>query len=147
MGANFLIKLIMLFFYRRIFNVMGRGFNICNWVFIWLSVVWFIYAVLSWLFYCGTHFKENFEGGWLVCPKWGFEIQMGVFALDSFIDLGLLIMPIPFVCTFTQLSYCPQSSANTELHRFGVSNSTSSAKLQSPSSFYWVACQYLPILS
>ncbi|KAF2739950.1 hypothetical protein EJ04DRAFT_391157, partial [Polyplosphaeria fusca] len=57
----------------------------------------FFYAILSWLFYCGTNFKADVEGGWAVCPLWGFEIQMGVFALDSFIDLGLLIMPIPFV--------------------------------------------------
>ncbi|KAI1456855.1 hypothetical protein F4805DRAFT_458249 [Annulohypoxylon moriforme] len=95
MGTNFLVKLIMLCFYRRIF--VGRAFNICNWVLIGLSVVWFIYAIISWLFYCGTNFKENFEGGWSSCPTWGFEIQMGVFALDSFIDFFLLIMPIPFV--------------------------------------------------
>ncbi|KAI1631589.1 hypothetical protein F4809DRAFT_653925 [Biscogniauxia mediterranea] len=95
MGANFLVKLIMLFFYRRIF--VGRVFNICNWVLIGLSGVWFIYAVASWLFYCGTHFVENVEGPWRVCPHWGFAIQMGVFALDSFIDLNLLILPIPFV--------------------------------------------------
>ncbi|KAK8128700.1 hypothetical protein PG984_009808 [Apiospora sp. TS-2023a] len=95
MGANFLIKLVMLLFYRRIF--VGRAFNIVNWVFIGLSIIWFIYAVLSWLFYCGTNFTANVEGGWQVCPVWGFQIQMGVFALDSFIDLSLLIMPIPFV--------------------------------------------------
>jgi uncharacterized membrane protein len=95
MGANFLIKLTVLFFYRRIF--LGKWFNICSWSLIGLSVVWFVYAVLSWLLYCGTRFKEDFEGGWLVCPLWGFEIQMGVFALDSFIDFFLLLLPIPFV--------------------------------------------------
>ncbi|KAI0024307.1 hypothetical protein F4780DRAFT_776121 [Xylariomycetidae sp. FL0641] len=95
MGANFLIKLIMLFFYRRIF--VGRLFNRCTWALIGLSVVWFVYAVLSWLLYCGTHFDADVDGGWAVCPGWGFKIQMGVFALDSFIDLCLLILPIPFV--------------------------------------------------
>ncbi|KAI1379377.1 hypothetical protein F4677DRAFT_329486 [Hypoxylon crocopeplum] len=95
MGANFLVKLIMLFFYRRIF--IGRIFNICNWVLIGLSIVWFIYAVLSWLFYCGTDFKADVEGPWSGCPLWGFEIQMGVFCLDSFIDFCLLLLPIPFV--------------------------------------------------
>ncbi|KAI0889451.1 uncharacterized protein GGS22DRAFT_71258 [Annulohypoxylon maeteangense] len=95
MGTNFLVKLIMLCFYRRIF--VGRAFNICNWALIGLSVVWFVYAILSWLFYCGINFKENLEGGWSACPTWGFEIQMGVFALDSFIDFFLLAMPIPFV--------------------------------------------------
>ncbi|KAI2470512.1 hypothetical protein F4781DRAFT_175409 [Annulohypoxylon bovei var. microspora] len=95
MGANFLIKLIMLFFYRRIF--IGRAFNICNWILIALSGVWFVYAVISWLFYCGTNFEANFEGPWLGCALWGFEIQMGVFALDSFIDFSLLVLPIPFV--------------------------------------------------
>lgn len=95
MGANFLIKLIMLLFYRRIF--VGRVFNIINWALIGLSVVWFIYAVLSWFLYCGKNLEANFEGGWLVCPLWGFEIQMGVFALESFIDLWIIILPIPFV--------------------------------------------------
>ncbi|KUI73763.1 hypothetical protein VM1G_09580 [Cytospora mali] len=95
MGANFCVKLIMLFFYRRIF--VGRVFNICNWILIGLSVIWFVYAILSWLLYCGKNLEANFEGGWLVCPLWGFDIQMGVFALDSFIDLCLLVLPIPFV--------------------------------------------------
>jgi len=95
MGANALIKLTVLFFYRRIF--IGKWFNICSLSLIALSVVWFVYAILSWLFYCGTHFKEDVEGGWLVCPLWGFEIQMGVFALDSFIDFCLLVLPMPFV--------------------------------------------------
>ncbi|KAI0547587.1 hypothetical protein F4679DRAFT_554059 [Xylaria curta] len=95
MGANFCIKLIMLFFYRRIFT--GRLFNIFSKGLIGLSVVWFIYAIASWLFYCGTNFEPNFEGGWAVCPLWGFKIQLGVFALDSFIDFCLLLLPIPFV--------------------------------------------------
>ncbi|KAI2619635.1 hypothetical protein GGR54DRAFT_121199 [Hypoxylon sp. NC1633] len=95
MVTNFLIKLIMLFFYRRIF--IGRLFNICNWTLIGLSVLWFIYAVLSWFLYCGTDLQADFEGPWVGCPLWGFQIQMGVFALDSFIDLSLLILPIPFV--------------------------------------------------
>lgn len=97
MGANVLIKLTVLFFYRRIF--IGRAFNICNWTLIGLSLVWFVYAVLSWLLYCGTHLKVDFEGGWLVCNAWGFDIQMGVFCLDSFIDFLLLLLPIPFVST------------------------------------------------
>jgi hypothetical protein len=97
MGANFCIKLIMLFFYRRIF--VGRLFNIFSKGLIGLSVVWFIYAIASWLFYCGTNFEPNFEGGWAVCPLWGFKIQLGVFALDSFIDFCLLVLPIPFVST------------------------------------------------
>jgi hypothetical protein len=97
MGANALIKLTVFFFYRRIF--IGKWFNVCSLFLIALSVVWFVYAILSWLFYCGTHFKEDVEGGWPVCPLWGFEIQMGVFALDSFIDFCLLVLPMPFVST------------------------------------------------
>ncbi|KAI0396112.1 hypothetical protein F5Y17DRAFT_136865 [Xylariaceae sp. FL0594] len=95
MGANFCIKLIMLFFYRRIF--VGRIFNIASKSLIALSVIWFVYAILSWLFYCGTNFEADFEGGWAICPTWGFKIQLGVFVLDSFIDFCLLVLPIPFV--------------------------------------------------
>ncbi|KAI1104563.1 hypothetical protein F4804DRAFT_185593 [Jackrogersella minutella] len=94
-GANFLVKLIILCFYRHIF--VGRVFNLCNWALIGLSVVWIVYAIISWLFYCGTDLEANFEGSWLACPAWGFEIQVGVFAMDSFIDFALLILPIPFV--------------------------------------------------
>ncbi|KAI1398269.1 hypothetical protein F4819DRAFT_489753 [Hypoxylon fuscum] len=95
MATNFFIKMLMLFFYRRIF--MGLVFDVCNWTLMGLSVVWFIYAVLSWFLYCGSDLKADFEGPWVGCPLWGFQIQMGVFALDSFIDLCLLLLPIPFV--------------------------------------------------
>ncbi|KAF2232282.1 hypothetical protein EV356DRAFT_517582 [Viridothelium virens] len=95
MSADTLIKLSILFFYRRIF--MGRVFNICTWVMIVLSVVWLIYTFFSWIFYCGTYLKEDFEGGWAICPLWGFDIQMGVFCLDSLIDLVLIILPVPFI--------------------------------------------------
>ncbi|KAF2239558.1 hypothetical protein EV356DRAFT_572347 [Viridothelium virens] len=94
-ASNELVKLSILFFYRRIF--IGRAFNICTWILIYLSFVWLIDAVVSWLLYCGTNLKANFEGGWDVCPLWAFKMQMSYFALDSFIDLSLLILPIPFV--------------------------------------------------
>ncbi|KAL7625847.1 hypothetical protein AAE478_005070 [Parahypoxylon ruwenzoriense] len=71
MDANFLIKLVMLFVYRRIF--IGRVFNILNWVLIGLSVVWFIYAVLSRLLYCGTNLKADVEGGWKV---WRLQLDL-----------------------------------------------------------------------
>lgn len=93
--SNSLIKLSILFFYRRIF--FGRAFEISNWIFIVLSFIWTIYGILAWLLYCGTNLRANFEGSWSDCPSWGFKIQMGVFCLDSFIDLGLLILPLPFV--------------------------------------------------
>lgn len=131
MATNFFIKLIMLFFYRRIF--VGRVFNIFNWVLIGLSILWFVYAILSWLLYCGKNFEANVEGGWLVCPLWGFDIQMGVFALDSFIDLCLLVLPIPFVSgltflVWTELELIPRFMAS---HRCGASSWTSSVRLQS----------------
>jgi len=102
MGANALIKLSILFFYRRIF--MGRLFSICNWVLIGLSGIWFIYAILSWILYCGKHIKSDVEGGWLICPLWGFDIQMGVFILDSTIDFCILLLPIPYVRYYYSVS-------------------------------------------
>ena len=95
MGSNALIKLSILFFYRRIF--IGRVFSICNWLLIGLSCLWFVYGFLSWILYCGTNIHADFEGGWAACDPWGFEVQMGVFCLDSLIDFLLFILPIPFV--------------------------------------------------
>ncbi len=94
-ASNTLIKLSILFFYRRIF--IGRIFNICSWTLIGLSFLWLVYAFLSWILYCGTHLQANFEGGWAVCDPWGFDIQMGVFCLDTFIDFFLPILPVPLV--------------------------------------------------
>lgn len=94
-ASNTFIKLTVLFFYRRVF--IGRVFNICNWTLIGLTFLWLVYAFLSWILYCGANIQANFEGGWAACGYWGFDIQMGVFGLDSFIDLFLLILPIPFV--------------------------------------------------
>ena len=85
----------MLFFYRRIF--VTRKFKICTWVLIGLSFIWLAYATVAWLLYCGTNVYNNFEGGWTACPLWGYELQMAVFAFDCFIDLFILILPIPFV--------------------------------------------------
>ncbi|EHK97507.1 hypothetical protein M7I_6715 [Glarea lozoyensis 74030] len=70
-----------------------RFSSCCN-ALIGLTIVWFLFAVSSWLFYCGLHLKQNFEGGWLVCPLWGFEIQFGVFVLNSVIDLCILVLPV-----------------------------------------------------
>ena len=87
------------FFYRRIF--IGRIFNICNWNLIGISFLWLVYVFLSWILYCGTNLHADFEGGWAACDPWGFDIQMGVFCLDSFIDFFLLILPVPFVSDYS----------------------------------------------
>ncbi|MCJ1329331.1 hypothetical protein MMC10_006010 [Thelotrema lepadinum] len=93
--ASAFIKLSILFFYRRIF--VGQVFNVCNWILVGLSIVWVVYATLCWLLYCGTDLQANFEGPWDNCPPWGFEIQIGVYVLDTVIDFCLLILPIPLV--------------------------------------------------
>ena len=97
MFGNACVKLCILFFYRRVF--VGSWFNIASWVLISFSIVWLIYALLSWFLYCGTDLHADFEGGWLACPLWGFDIQMGVFVLDTVIDFSVLLVPIPFVST------------------------------------------------
>lgn len=78
-------------------DFIGNSFRICNWTLIVLSLIWFIYGFLSWILYCGTRVQADFEGGWSACDPWGFDIQMSVFVLDSFIDLFILVLPIPFV--------------------------------------------------
>lgn len=76
---------------------MGRVFSVCNWILVALSAIWLVYAFLAWLLYCGTNVHANFEGGWANCDAWGFDIQMGTFCLDSFIDLCLIVLPLPSV--------------------------------------------------
>lgn len=93
--ANTTIKFSILFFYRRIF--IGRIFKTCTWILLGLSFLWLVYAFLSWILYCGTNLHADFEGGWAACDPWGFDIQMGLFCLDSVIDFCILILPIPFV--------------------------------------------------
>lgn len=62
-----------------------------------LTLLWLVYAFLSWILYCGTHVHADFEGPFKECPLWGTDIQMGVFALDSFIDFTILVLPVPIV--------------------------------------------------
>ena len=100
--ANALIKLSILFFYRRVF--VGRVFNICSWTLIGLSIFWLVYDTVCWLLYCGTDLHANFEGPWDECPLWAFQIQIPVFALDSFVDLCVIILPVPFVSASSMAS-------------------------------------------
>lgn len=100
-ASNTLIKLSILFFYRRIF--ISRIFSISNSILMGLSFIWLVYAFLACVLYCGTNIHANFEGGWASCDPWGLTIQTGVFCLDTFIDLFLLILPVPFVSDYP---YC-----------------------------------------
>ena len=89
------VKFSILAFYRRIF--VGKTFNAVSWFLITLNALWTGYAFFAWLFFCGRHVKENFEGSWKVCPSWGTKMQIGVFSWDTLIDFCLLATPIPFV--------------------------------------------------
>lgn len=109
-ASNTLIKLSILFFYRRIF--MGRVFSICNRILIGLSFVWLVYAFIACILYCGTNLHRNFEGGWASCDSWGLTIQTGVFCLDTFIDFFLLILPVPSVSGCPYLSHWRCSKTN-----------------------------------
>ncbi|KAI1320073.1 hypothetical protein F5Y16DRAFT_405740 [Xylariaceae sp. FL0255] len=95
LAANICIKLIILFFYRRIF--VSRLFKIISTALIAMSAAWFLSVFIAWLLYCGTDFTANFGGGWAICPPWGIEIQIAPLVFDNLIDLCLLLLPIPFV--------------------------------------------------
>lgn len=106
-AANALIKLSILFFYRR--NLVGRIYNVCYRVLMGLSIIWPIFAFFSWILNCGSHVRANFEGGWDVCDYWGSHIQIGVSGWDTFINFCLLVLPISFVSDrfdFRPLMYC-----------------------------------------
>jgi hypothetical protein len=54
------IKLSLLFFYRRIFNVF-ESFRRVNWVLIWLIVLWSVSFIFADLLLCGKNLMLHFD--------------------------------------------------------------------------------------
>lgn len=98
-----LIKLSVLFFYRRIFR--GRAFDILNWILITLVVLWTLGFFLVQVFDCRTHFFTNWG------PVKDLEKCLNPFnqlfaysISDVIIDVFILVLPVPLV-SIVNLSY------------------------------------------
>ena len=92
-----LIKLSILFFYRRIFR--GRSFEIASWILIGVVVAWATAFFIAILAACGTSIAANFQTlGALKeeCVN-TFDILIALAVSDVAVDLAILVMPIPLV--------------------------------------------------
>ena len=92
-----LVKLSILFFYRRVFR--GRAFNIANWVLIGTVTAWATTFFIAIVAGCGTSIAARFQTlGALKkeCVN-TFAIEVALAVTDVAVDLVMLIMPIPLV--------------------------------------------------
>lgn len=92
-----IIKLSILFFYRRIFR--GRAFDITSWVLIGVVAAWAVTFFIAILAACGTSIQANFQTlGALKgeCVN-TFDILIALAVSDVAVDLAILVMPVPLV--------------------------------------------------
>ena len=92
-----IIKLSILFFYRRIFR--ERTFDIVSWVVIGLVVAWTTTFFVAYIAACGTSIAARFQTlGALKheCVN-VFELNVSLSVTDVAVDLAILVMPIPLV--------------------------------------------------
>ena len=101
-----LIKLSVLFFYRRIFCPAREGkFHIITGVTIILTVVWAIGFFFAFMFKCGRHVSSSWgtiKDLTTQCAGFGLQESFGI--SDFIFDLIILVMPIPRVQTHGSLA-------------------------------------------
>ncbi|KAL9600905.1 MAG: hypothetical protein Q9219_002840 [cf. Caloplaca sp. 3 TL-2023] len=94
------IKISVLCFYRRIFNVDRRAFfNRFTQLFIIVIIIWTVAFYFAYAFVCGTHFSA-YWGNVLVSGKYcpyGLKINEGLLISDFITDVGILCVPLPIV--------------------------------------------------
>lgn len=102
-----LIKLSILFFYRRIFR--GRGFtsafDVVNWVLITFQIVYLVAYFIGSLALCGDHFWARFGSygtslEYCLNPIWFWTSSTIV---NFAIDLAVLIEPIVMVSRYAPI--------------------------------------------
>ena len=94
------IKISVLCFYRRLFNVRhGALFDRATQAFIALVIVWTAGFYFACAFVCGTHF-DKYWGNVLAeaqyCPH-GLEIYEGLLISNLITDVLILSIPVPIV--------------------------------------------------
>lgn len=91
------LKLILLFFYRRIFR--GRAFNIASWTLIGVVIAWAITFFIAILAACRTSIRANFETLGILKAKCvnTFVVLVCLAVFDVVVDLAIMILPMPLV--------------------------------------------------
>lgn len=102
LAALTLIKISGMLFYRRIFldkHGVGRTFDRLTIIVTVVTLLWGIAFFFAFVFACHT----NFEYAWLsladqrMCPANFVGIDQGLSVSDLFLDLVVLLFPVPLV--------------------------------------------------
>lgn len=94
-----ILKLSLLFFYRRVFR--GRFFDVASWTLIGFVIAWAIAFFIAILAACGTNMRARFStlGALREDCVDTFVLSVCLVVFDVFVDLGIMILPIPLVGT------------------------------------------------
>ena len=94
-------KLSVLFFYRRVFCTghQVQWFNIATIVTMVIVFCWLVAFQFLAGFECGTHFSALWDGTYEKYCSISFPYLYGLAISDFLLDIWILIMPIPIVCS------------------------------------------------
>ena len=92
-----LVKISILFFYRRIF--CGRFFNIICWTLIAIVIAWALAFFLTTVFNCGSLFSANWNtiGQLRLKCLNTFKQLLALSISDVVVDVCIFAIPVPFV--------------------------------------------------
>jgi hypothetical protein len=91
------IKLAILFFYRRIFTI--RSFQLTSLAFVIVTIGWMLAFFFGFVFTCRLNFAANWGSLASIaenCP-FGFLPTIVFTVLDAWLDLCILVLPLPWV--------------------------------------------------
>ena len=94
-------KLSALLFYRRVLCVGGRTqwFNLATTITIIIVILWLVVFQFLTGFQCGTHLSPLWDGTYLQYCTISFPFLYGLAVSDFLLDVWILAMPIPLVCS------------------------------------------------
>lgn len=107
-----MIKLSVLFFYRRLF--LGKIFNVMSWILIAFTICWMAAFFIGLFFDCGSHISANWGSLTEISEqcKFGFLPTIVYTVIDAVLDLTILIFPLPWV-SHTLTSTCSTTDFRT----------------------------------
>lgn len=96
-----LIKLSIVFFYRRLFLVLKwSAFDVISLAYIAMITIWTLTCFFSILFFCKTKIHLVWESLFDTQDQCGdvFALELGLGISDLVTDIMILILPMPIVC-------------------------------------------------
>ena len=100
------IKTSCMLFFKRIFRTgTERKFDAFCYAYIILTIGWFLAFFFAFAFTCGTNF--NYAWGPIaqaaLCPANFVMVDQGMSYMDLILDVVLLVFPLPYVRTDSEL--------------------------------------------